>query len=146
MRQYAVNQSHKMCILGTLLTQNCKPTKYLGSRKALSLSLHRTWSSQAGARVGRVPSRVLQAPMAAQLQRCAQAGARGRPGTGSCMQCIIITRSCLEARCVCRQAAVRAAKILSLVGLARSKQNPINGGYGAKYLYRPPPAGAAMYI
>jgi hypothetical protein len=36
---------------------------------------------------------------------------------------IIITRfSCLEARCVCRQAAVKAAEILSIVGLARSKQ------------------------
>ena len=43
---------------------------------------------------------------------------------------IIITRfSCLEARCVCRQAAVKAAKILPLVGLARSKQDPINRGH-----------------
>jgi hypothetical protein len=48
---------------------------------------------------------------------------------------IIITRfSC--------QAAVKAAKILPLVGLARSKQDPINRGHGAQYLYRPPPAGA----
>jgi hypothetical protein len=55
---------------------------------------------------------------------------------------IIITRfSCLEARCVCRQAAVKAAKILPLVVLAKSKQDPINRGHGAQYLYRPPPAG-----
>ena len=56
---------------------------------------------------------------------------------------INITRfSCLEARCVCRQAAVKAAKILPLVGLTRSKQDPITRGHGAQYLYRPPPAGA----
>jgi hypothetical protein len=60
---------------------------------------------------------------------------------------IIITRfSYLEARCVCRQAAVKAAKILPLVGLARSKQDPINRGHGAQYLYRPPPAGASLRI
>ena len=54
-----------------------------------------------------------------------------------------ITRfSCLEARCVCRQAAVKAAKILPLVGLARYKQDPINRGHDAQYLYRPQPAGA----
>jgi hypothetical protein len=36
---------------------------------------------------------------------------------------MIITRfSCLEARYICRQAAVKAAKVLPLVGLARSKQ------------------------
>ena len=53
-----------------------------------------------------------------------------------------ITRSsCREARCVCRQAAVRAAKILPLVGLARFKQDPIKGGHSAQYLHRPPPAG-----
>jgi hypothetical protein len=34
---------------------------------------------------------------------------------------IITCVSCLEARYVCRQAAVKAAKILPLVGLARSK-------------------------
>ena len=38
---------------------------------------------------------------------------------------------------------VQAAKFLPLVGLARSKQDPINLGHGAQYLYRPPPAGAA---
>jgi hypothetical protein len=44
---------------------------------------------------------------------------------------IIITRfACREARCVCRQAAVKAAKFLPLVGLARSKQDPINRGHG----------------
>ena len=31
---------------------------------------------------------------------------------------------------------------LPLVGLNRSKQDPINRGHGAQYLYRPPPAGA----
>ena len=60
--------------------------------------------------------------------------------------CIIIMSikcfSCLEARCVCGQAAVKAAKILHLAGLTRSKQDPINHGYSAQCLYRPPPAGA----
>jgi hypothetical protein len=37
---------------------------------------------------------------------------------------------------------VKAAKFLPLVGLARSKQDPINRGRDAQYLYRPPPAGA----
>ena len=37
---------------------------------------------------------------------------------------------------------LKAATILPLVGLARSKQDPINRGHGAQYLYRPPPAGA----
>ncbi len=32
---------------------------------------------------------------------------------------------------------VKAAKFLPLVGLARSKQDPINHGHGAQYLYRP---------
>ena len=50
-----------------------------------------------------------------------------------------------EARCVCRQAAVKAAKILPLDGLARSKQDAINRGHGAQYLYRPPPAEAGQY-
>ena len=54
--------------------------------------------------------------------------------------------SCLEARCVCRQAAIKAANILLLIGLARSKQDPINRGHGAQYLYRPPPAGATVSI
>ncbi len=53
---------------------------------------------------------------------------------------IIITRcSCQEARCVCRQAAVKATKLLPLDVLARSKQDPINDGHGAQYLYRPFP-------
>ena len=37
---------------------------------------------------------------------------------------------------------LKAAIILRLVGLARSKQDPVNCGHGAQYLYRPPPAGA----
>ena len=37
---------------------------------------------------------------------------------------------------------VKAAKFLPLVGLARSKHDPINRGHGAQYLYRPPPAEA----
>ena len=49
-----------------------------------------------------------------------------------------------EARCVCRQATVKAARIPPLVGLARSKQDPINRGHGAQYLYRPPPAGTTF--
>ena len=34
---------------------------------------------------------------------------------------------------------LKAATILPLVGLARTKQDPINRGHGAQYLYRPPP-------
>ena len=41
------------------------------------------------------------------------------------------------ARCVCRQAADKA-KTLLLVGLARSKQEPIKRGHGAQYFYRAP--------
>ncbi len=37
---------------------------------------------------------------------------------------------------------LKAATILPLVRLARSKQDPINRGHGAQYLYRPLPAGA----
>jgi len=37
---------------------------------------------------------------------------------------------------------MKAATILPLDGLAKSKQDPINRGHGAQYLYRPPPAGA----
>ncbi len=37
---------------------------------------------------------------------------------------------------------LKAATILPLVGLARSKQDPVTRGHGAQYLYRPPPAGA----
>ena len=40
---------------------------------------------------------------------------------------------------------LKAATILPLVGLARSKQDPINGGHGAQYLYHPPPAGAKIW-
>ena len=35
---------------------------------------------------------------------------------------------------------VKAAKCLPLVGLAKSKQDPINRGHGAQYLNCPPPA------
>ncbi len=60
---------------------------------------------------------------------------------------IIITR----VSCHRRQGAsadklqLKAATILPLVELARSKQDPINRGHGAQYLYRPPPAGANIY-
>jgi hypothetical protein len=64
------------------------------------------------------------------------------PSQQKCIIIIITRFSCLEARCVCRQAAVKAAKFLPLVGLARSKQDPINSGHGAQYLYRPLPTGA----
>ena len=46
--------------------------------------------------------------------------------------CYYYTLSCQK---VCRQAAVKAAKILPLDGLARSKQDPINRGHGAQYIY-----------
>ncbi len=39
---------------------------------------------------------------------------------------------------------LKAAKFLFLVGLARSKQDPINSGHGAQYMYRPPLAGANL--
>ncbi len=41
---------------------------------------------------------------------------------------------------------LKAAIILPLVGLARSKQDPVNRVHGAQYLYRPPPAGANQEI
>ena len=41
-----------------------------------------------------------------------------------------------------QQAATKAVTILPFDGVARSKQDPINRGHGAQYLYRPPPAGA----
>jgi hypothetical protein len=62
--------------------------------------------------------------------------------SGTAKTIVIARFSCLEARCVRRQAAVKAAKILPHVGLARSEQDPINRGRGAQYLYPPPPAGA----
>ena len=39
---------------------------------------------------------------------------------------------------------LKAAILLPLVGLARSKQDPINRGRGAQYLCCPPPARASM--
>ena len=54
---------------------------------------------------------------------------------------IIITRKRGKV-CPADKLQVKAAKCLPLVGLARSKQDPINRGHGAQYLYRPPPAGA----
>ncbi len=50
-----------------------------------------------------------------------------------------------KTRCVCRQAAVKAAEILPLDGLARFKQDPINRGHGVQYLHRPPPPGAIFF-
>ncbi len=46
-----------------------------------------------------------------------------------------------ETRCDYRQAACEVDTILHLVGLARSKQDPIHHGHGAQYLQHPPPAG-----
>jgi hypothetical protein len=46
---------------------------------------------------------------------------------------IISCFSCLAARCVCRQAASKAANCLPLVGLTRSKEDPTNRGHGAQY-------------
>jgi hypothetical protein len=42
-----------------------------------------------------------------------------------------------EAWCVCRQAAGVGCQILSLVGVAGAKRDPINPGHGAQYLHRP---------
>ena len=47
------------------------------------------------------------------------------------------------------KAATNNSVILHLDGLARCKQDSINHGHGAQYLYRPPPAGAStnpLYI
>ena len=59
---------------------------------------------------------------------------------------IIIARfSCRRQGASADKLHVKAAKFLPLVGLARSKQDPINRGHGAQNLYRPPPAGAIYY-
>ncbi|EIE22539.1 hypothetical protein COCSUDRAFT_33311 [Coccomyxa subellipsoidea C-169] len=56
---------------------------------------------------------------------------------------IVITRfTCRRQGASADKLHVKAATILPLVGLARSKQDPIIRGHGAQYLYRPPPAGA----
>ncbi len=39
---------------------------------------------------------------------------------------------------------VKDATMLPVVRLARSKQDPINPGYGAQYINRSPPAGASL--
>ena len=60
------------------------------------------------------------------------------------------TKMIVVSHCSCqnRQVAsayklqVKAANILPVVELARTKQDPINRGYGARCLYRPSPAGA----
>ena len=44
--------------------------------------------------------------------------------------------------CPADQLQLKAATTLPFVGLARSKQDPINRGHGAQYLYRPQPATA----
>jgi hypothetical protein len=41
---------------------------------------------------------------------------------------------------------VKAATFLPFVGLARSKQDPINRGHGAQYIYRPPPVSRGLHI
>ena len=56
---------------------------------------------------------------------------------------IILTRfSCQRQGASADKLHVKAAKFPPLVELARFKQDPINRGRGAQYLYRPPPAGA----
>jgi hypothetical protein len=62
------------------------------------------------------------------------------------MNIIVITcYSCQERQgASANKLQVKAAKSFTLAGLARSKQDPINGGHGAQYLYRPPPAGAVV--
>ena len=56
--------------------------------------------------------------------------------------------SCQVARYLCRQAACEGCQILSLVGLARSKQDPISRGRGTQYKLctGPPPVGALLHI
>ena len=66
----------------------------------------------------------------------------------ACCSIIVITItcfSCLEARCVSRQAAVKAAKILPLVGLAGSKQDPVNRGHGAQSYTAPRQPGPLLF-
>jgi hypothetical protein len=97
--------------------------------------------------VGGVAKAAVQQDDGAIVQLVADAAAHRliqRPATHNILLLIIIITcfSCLEARCVRRQAAVKAAKILPLVGLASSKRDPIDSGHGAQYLYAPPPAGA----
>ncbi len=55
---------------------------------------------------------------------------------------VIITRfPRQEASCVLQ---FKAATIRPLLGLARSKQDPINRGQGAQHLFRPPPCSHVM--
>ena len=92
-------------------------------------------SAAAPAAVHRVPRGYPRHGGNARARRC---GSCCEPAVSCYVIIFFITCfSCLEAGCVCRQAAVMAAKILPLVGLARSKQDPINRGHGAQYLYQP---------
>ena len=40
---------------------------------------------------------------------------------------------------------LKNAKFLPLVAFARFKQDPMNRGHGAEYMYRPPPARARLF-
>ena len=50
----------------------------------------------------------------------------------------------IGARCVCSICAGEDCQLLPFAELARSKQDPINCGQGAQYLYWPPPAGGLV--
>ncbi len=51
---------------------------------------------------------------------------------------IITSFSCRRQGASADKLHVKAAKFLPRVGLSRSKQDPINPGHGAQYLYHPP--------
>ena len=51
-----------------------------------------------------------------------------------CIIIVIIRFSCRRQGASADKLRVKAAKFLPLVGLARSKQDPINRGHGAQYL------------
>ncbi len=62
-----------------------------------------------------------------------------------CLVTVITRFSCQEARCALYyKLQHKGCQISPLDGLARSKQDSINRGHGAQYLYRPPPAGAQI--
>ncbi len=67
---------------------------------------------------------------------------RKRYRDGPAQRAMFLTNfSCLEARYVLQTScSQRLPQFYPLLALARSKQDPINRGHGAQYLYRPAPA------
>ena len=61
--------------------------------------------------------------------------------TDSSVILILTPFSCRRQGASADKLHVKAAKFLPLVGLARSKQDPINHKHGAQCFHRPPPAG-----